>query len=122
MGRPDISIGRGSFGLTDDGISIQEKSNQLNLNGFEPPQQSQKSFRRPDMKGPSDISNILSGLKTKTIDIAPKQNVNLTVEELNNNSTISLDDLKSIQSDANVPKRTTRRRPKSDKNTVSLDI
>jgi hypothetical protein len=71
------------------------------------------------MKGPSDISDILSGLKTKTIDIAlspPPMN-----NESNNNSTISIDDLKSIQSDANIPKRI-RRRPKSDKNTVSLDI
>ena len=74
------------------------------------------------MKGPSDISDILSGLKTKTIEIAPpKQNVNLVVEDLNNSSTISIDDLKSIQGEGNVPKRS-RRRPKSDKNTVSLDI
>ena len=43
------------------------------------------------------------------------------VPEDNNNSTISIDDLKSIQADGNVPKRS-RRRPKSDKNTVSLDI
>jgi DNA-directed RNA polymerase beta' subunit len=34
---------------------------------------------------------------------------------------LSIDDLKSLQSDANVPKRS-RRRQKSDKNTVSLDF
>jgi hypothetical protein len=109
--------------LKDDGISIKE-SNQWNLNGYEPPQPSQKSSRRPDMKGPSDISDILSGLKTKTIEIAPinnKKEQNITVEDINNNSTISLDDLKSIQNEGNVPKRT-RRKPKSDKNIVSLDI
>ena len=126
MGRADVSMARGAFTqgsvLADDGISIKEKNNQWNLNGLEPPQQSQKSSRRPDMKGPSDISDILSGLKTKTIEIAPpKQNVNLVVEDLNNSSTISIDDLKSIQGEGNVPKRS-RRRPKSDKNTVSLDI
>jgi hypothetical protein len=43
------------------------------------------------------------------------------IEELNNSSTISIDDLKTIQTDSNIPKRS-RRRPKSDKNTVSLDI
>jgi hypothetical protein len=131
MGRSDVSMAQGAFrqgttSLTDDGISIQEKTNnQWNLNGFEPPQQSQKSTRRPDMKGPSDISDILSGLKTKTIEISPSTSTStkkdIVVEDLNNSSTISIDDLKSIQSDANVPKRS-RRRQKSDKNTVSLDF
>jgi hypothetical protein len=128
MGRSDVSMARGAFkqgttSLTDDGISIQEKTNnQWNLNGFEPPQQAQKSSRRPDMKGPSDISDILSGLKTKTIEITPPSGKKDTViEDVNNSSTISIDDLKSIQSDGNVPKRT-RRRQKSDKNTVSLDF
>jgi hypothetical protein len=115
MGRPDISMARSSSAF-DDGISIKESN--IGVPGFEPPQPSQKSSRRPDMKGPSDISDILSGLKTKTIDITPK---NTIVEDINNNSTISIDDLKSIQSDANIPKRS-RRKQKSDKNTVSLDI
>jgi hypothetical protein len=76
------------------------------------------------MKGPSDISDILSGLKTKTIEVKPKDDYrtkDVVIEDINNNSTISIDDLKSIQADGNVPKRS-RRRPKSDKNTVSLDI
>jgi hypothetical protein len=132
-GRADVSMARGAFApgssfaqgtsFADDGISIKEKNNQWNLGGFEPPQPAQKSSRRPDMKGPSDISDILSGLKTKTIEITPhvQQRNDTVIEDLNNSSTISIDDLKSIQSEGNVPKRT-RRRPKSDKNTVSLDI
>ena len=121
-GRPDISMARSATAFQDDGISIKEKNNQWNLNGMEPPQPSQKSSRRPDMKGPSDISSILSGLKTKTIEIAPnKPNAYIIIEDMNNNSTISIDDLKSIQSEGNVPKRS-RRKPKSDKNTVSIDI
>ena len=72
------------------------------------------------MKGPSDISDILSGLKTKTIEITSSKK-DVVIEDINNSSTISIDDLKSIQSEGNVPKRS-RRRPKSDKNTVSLDI
>ena len=112
MGRPDISMARGSF--ADDGISIQEKHNHMNINMPEP---AQRSTRRPDMKGPSDISDILSGLKTKTIEISPGHKD----EDINNSSTISIEELKSIQTDANIPKRS-RRRPKSDKNTLSLDI
>jgi hypothetical protein len=120
--RPDISMARGNF--NDDGISIKET---FGINGFEPPQQSQKSQRRPDMKGPSDISDILSGLKTKTINISeqPIRSSTMTnnVDQFpdNNSSTISINDLKDLQNDSNVPKRT-RRKPKSDKNTVSLDI
>ena len=115
-GRNDISMARSSM-LNDDGISIRE--NNINLNGFEPPQNSQKSYRRPDMKGPNDISDILSGLKTKTIEI--KQPPDIGTEQINNSSTISIDDLKSIQNEGNVPKRS-RRKTSSNKNTVSLDI
>ena len=39
----------------------------------------------------------------------------------NESSTISIQDLKDLQSTANVPKKSRRRRT-SDKNTVSLDI
>ena len=113
MGRSS-NINSSSF--ADDGISIQENS-QMNLNGFEPPK---KSYRRPDMKGPSDISDILSGLKTKTIEISSRDN-STVIEDLNNSSRISIDDLKSIQNEGNVPKRT-RKKSKSDKNIVSLDI
>jgi hypothetical protein len=114
--RPDISMARSS--AVDDGISIKEN---FGINGFEPPQPSQKSVRRPEMKGPSDLNDILSGLKTKTINISEPIKLNEDNNNNNNNSTISIDDLKSIQSDANIPKRS-RRKQKSDKNTVSLDI
>ena len=83
-----------------------------------------QTVTRPDMKGPSDITDILSGLKTKTINIseAPQRD-NFSEEGFpdNNSSTISINDLKEIQTEANVPKRS-KRKPKSDKNTVSLDI
>ena len=116
--RPDISMARGNF--NEDGISIKEN---FGIPGLEPPQPNQKSQRRPDMKGPSDLSDILSGLKTKTINISdqPRNTSQQFLEPDNNSSTISINDLKDLQDDANVPKRT-RRKPKSDKNTVSLDI
>lgn len=122
--RPDISMARSSA----DGISIREN---FGISDFEPPQPAQKSQRRPDMKGPSDISDILSGLKTKTINITeppspapqPQSQSQITDGFIpdNNSSTISISDLKEIQGDVNIPKRS-KRRQKSDKNTVSLDF
>ena len=115
--RVDISMARSS----NDGISIKEKHNQwIEPMSTTPASASQKSSRRPDMKGPTDISDILSGLKTKTIEITP-QKKDIVIEDINNSSTISLDDLKSIQGEGNIPKRS-RRKTKSDKNTISLDI
>jgi hypothetical protein len=117
--RPDISMARGNF--NEDGISIKEN---FSIPGFEQPQPNQRSQRRPDMKGPSDITDILSGLKTKTINISDQSRNNMELNEPsqdNNSSTISINDLKDLQNDGNVPKKT-RRKPKSDRNTVSLDI
>jgi hypothetical protein len=70
------------------------------------------------MKGPSDISDILSGLKTKTINI---QEARPQPSNNNDSSTISISDLKDLQSSGNLPKKS-RRKQKSDSNTVSLDI
>jgi hypothetical protein len=91
--RPDLSMGRNNY--MEDGIKFQE--------------------RRPEMKGPSDISDILSGLKTKTINIQEPDVVN------QESSTISISDLKEMQSDGNMPKKS-KRRQKSSGNTISLDI
>ena len=118
MGRSNFFNGNGN----DDGISIKESN--FGVPGFEPPQPANKSNRRPDMKGPGDITDILSGLKTKTINISEPPSLNNNNNDYiddNNSSTISINDLKDIQTGANVPKRS-RRKPKSDKNTVSLDI
>jgi hypothetical protein len=117
--RPDLnaSMGRNSFNPNQsDGINIRE-----NFAGASDGERSNRRGGGPraEMKGPSDISDILSGLKTKTINIqeAPSQN-NINI---NDSSTISISDLKELQSDGNMPKRS-KRRQKSDKNTVSLDI
>jgi hypothetical protein len=64
------------------------------------------------MKGPSDITDLLSGLKTKTI--------NIKEQNANDNSTISISDLKDLQGEGNIPKKSKRR--SSNKNTISLDI
>ena len=79
--------------------------------------------KRPEMKGPGDISDILSGLKTKTINIQESSSQQQQSRPTNNNdsSTISISDLKDLQADGNFPKRS-KRRQKSASNTISLDI
>jgi hypothetical protein len=100
-----MQMGRNNF--TDDGINVREKEKEKDNN------------RRPEMKGPSDIGDILAGLKTKTINIHESQSQ--TQPMSNNNSTISISDLKELQDGSGVPKRS-KRRQKSDRNTISLDI
>ena len=106
--RPDLNMSRSNF--VDDGINIRE--NTTKMPAFE-----KSSRNRPEMKGPSDLSDILSGLKTKTINIQEAS------QEHNNpdSSTISISDLKSLQSGGNMPKKS-KKRTKSASNTVSLDI
>ena len=115
-GRPgNNNYMNGGGGGGNDGIHFRETPRPINTS-LEQDRRYTPSVR-PEMKGPSDISEILSGLKTKTISIPSEQDNNNN----NNNSTISINDLKDLQGDGNVPKRS-KRRPKSDKNTVSLDI
>ena len=111
--RPDLNFSRSNF--TDAGISLRENFERPDVND----RTSRRQQVRPEMKGPSDISDILSGLKTKTINIQePPQS---SIGNQNDSSTISISDLKDLQSDANIPKRSGRRK-KSASNTVSLDI
>jgi len=115
--RPDLNMSRSSY--TDDGISLREN--------YERPDLQDRSSKRPvsraEMKGPSDITDILSGLKTKTINIqeSSTMNNNTSPQQSNDNSTISISDLKELQTGGNLPKRSGRRK-KSASNTVSLDI
>lgn len=102
--RPDMNAARGA----DDGISISETFANL---GPEEATRS-KPGQRPEMNGPSDISQLLSGLKTKSIDI--------NKQDKKDSSTISIEELKDI-SQSKPPSRT-KRRQKSDKNVVSLEL
>jgi len=142
----NAGMGRSSIPNMNDGINIREnQSNPVNIERTprRPQQQPQSSTQRPEMKGPSDISEILSGLKTKTINIQEQsqqqqqpqfqpqqsqfqpqqQQPDVDSISLNNDSTISISDLKELQGSGsgNMPKRS-RRKPRSDKNTISLDI
>jgi hypothetical protein len=98
-----MNMGRSNF--NDDGIQFRETSRRQTA-----------SSGRPEMKGPSDLSDILSGLKTKTINIQEQG-----PQQTNNDSTISISDLKELQGDVNLPKKS-KRKQKSASNVVSLDI
>jgi hypothetical protein len=104
--RPDLMSARGGGGVSVD-------QNEGNI--YDEPR-----ITRQEMRGPSPnthtaipthnaVNDLLSGLKTKQINI--NQN--------NEASTISIEDLKDLTS-AKVPK--SKRKQKSDKNIVSLDI
>ena len=104
--RPDMNMARGG---SSDGINIQEQFASV---GPEAPEQS-KPFNkplRPEMKGPGDINDLLSGLKKKTINVPQSEK-----------TTISAQDMKEMM-DAKAAPLKTKRRQKSDKNTVSLDM
>jgi organic radical activating enzyme len=78
---------------------------------------------RPEMNGPSDIDGILSGLKTKTINIqdSPVASNPQTAES----STISINDLKDLETNGKIPNKSKRRsktNPRSNKNIISLDL
>jgi hypothetical protein len=112
--RQDINAARGAM-LREPGLemntfkNVNEPDTQMRAPPIQPMSQ------RTEMRGPqnSDIDNILSGLKTKQI------NIHETKEE-ENDSMISIGSLKDLQNNS-MPKKS-RRKPRSDKNTVSLDL
>ena len=78
---------------------------------------SQPPAQRQEMRGPqnTDIDNILSGLKTRNVDIREQKDT--TTDD---SSVISISSLKDMQN--NTMPKSSRRKNKSDKNTVTLDI
>jgi hypothetical protein len=110
--RPDIAMGRGAM-FREQGVEIG--------GGYEPI--SKQPSSRPEMRGPqtTDLDNILAGLKPK----APPTNVNIHMETEtgNDDSKVSIASLKDMQNER-IPKPSggSRRKPRSEKNVVSLDI
>jgi hypothetical protein len=94
--RPDMSVARGEMG-----IDISDKYENVNT--------------RPEMKGPSDISGLISNIKTKPVNT--KNDVFVT--PIKDGSTVSVQDLKEIQN-ANIPSRSNRR--KRSEKSVTLDV
>ena len=101
-----INLARG--GNKNDGINIQEQYVDVNNEEVMRSKPSDNLKVRPEMKGPTDINELLSGLKSKTLN---------TISDIEINRSQDLNEiLKSKQ-----PLKT-KRRQKSEKNTVSLDI
>jgi len=127
--RQDINAARGAM-FQEQGVPINNQFQHVNQ---PPPSQSQSHSHsqshslRPEMQGPrnTDIDNILSGLKTRTVNIheqpqQQQQQQQIHVETVEEDSMISIASLKDIQN-SNMPKKS-KRRQRSDKNIVSLDI
>ena len=130
INRPDINIGRGQMNtginMSDDddmdgmfmGRSSQSKSQSQSQSQSQPSQVQ----RRPEMRGPSadtDINSILSGLKTKSINIQQSQ----SQESFQSQSGQSQSQFADIESGngSNAPMKS-KRKPRSEKNTISLNI
>tara|TARA_A100001015_G_scaffold122362_1_gene135651 strand:+ start:168 stop:1625 length:1458 start_codon:yes stop_codon:yes gene_type:complete len=112
--RPDLLASR-----IQEGISIQEKFTSLDKTS-DPINISQTQSKRPEMKGPGDISDLLSRLKTKQVNIPQTQTQTVTPSE-KNPSTISIQDLKEL-SNQKIPKSNKKSKQGSSKNTISLDL
>ena len=104
-GRPDIAMARGAM-LRESGLEINQQYESVN-----------SVPQRPEMRGPqnTDIDNILSGLKPKTVDIHSSK-----PQRQGDDSVVSIASLNEMQNTA-IPKRSGRKN-KSDRNTISLDI
>ena len=86
--RPDLSYGRGNT----DGISISESFQDTDIQ-----EQSKPIELRDEMSGPTDINELLSGIKNKKED----DSINLNIGEKQQKS---------------------KRKNRSNKNTISLNI
>jgi hypothetical protein len=110
--RPDLMRAR-----NNDGINIQEQFGRVD-------QQKDQMERstRPEMKGPTDISDLLSGLKTMSVNLSPTDNKTAkpslpAPSAPEKSSPLSKPEAKKSASTGKTP-----RKQKSDRNTVSLDI
>ena len=100
---------RVSNSMSSGGISLEE-------NIVKPTAPSKSSRTRPEMQGPSDINDLLSNLKSTSNS---KTASGMTVDD---SSTVSISELKEMQNDMSKMPGKSKRRGKSDKNTISLDI
>ena len=120
--RQDIDMARGIM-MREKGVDLQNQysnfSTQPNQSfvSQHPPPPPPSNGGRSEMKGPQtiDLENLLSGLKTKTIDIHEP-----SISYNEDDSMISISSLKDLQN--NNPPKKSRGRRKSDKMTVTLDI
>ena len=111
--RPDINMGRGQMNM---GTDIRQQASEYDGGD---------RSRRPDMRGPSadtDITSILSGLKTKSINIQQQQQQDQ--QDSMSSSFMFPDDASAFGDDSasvSAPIKS-KRKPRSERNTISLNI
>jgi hypothetical protein len=98
--------------------SVDAQNNYGSVNDFK---STKRVNTRPEMKGPSDINDILSGLKTKSINIEQPELKITEVDNKDKGSTISISELTEMNTEMNKPNKS-KRRQKSERNTVNLDL
>ncbi len=96
--RPDVAVGRGAN--FNDAVNMD--SNYENI-----------KTKRVEMKGPADIGDLLSGLKTKKVKMNEGGGSTISISELN--------EIQSMDLGSGKPKKS-KRRKFSDKNTISLNL
>ena len=106
--RPDLSR------ASQEGVNLNDNFGSLKSERVIP--ETRQSQTRPEMKGPTEVNNILSGLKTRQVNMNADKD---SQKDKNNLSTISVEDLRELSA-TRLPK--SKRKQKSDKNTISLDI
>ena len=116
--RPDIGMSRGIPDFNDS-VNMENNFGSVSLDQGKQMETKQQSTRA-EMKGPSDLSSLLSGLKSKKVNVK-QENLMNKKKVKSGGSTISIEELKSISKDADIPRKS-KRRPRSERNTVSLDI
>jgi hypothetical protein len=95
--RPEVPPPGRSSRNYNDGVNVKDNYQRV-------------KSRRAEMKGPSNIDDLLSGLKTKKINIGK-----------DDSSVVSLKELDEMNASLEKPKKS-RRKPKSERNTVSLNL
>ncbi|MAV56252.1 MAG: hypothetical protein CMI79_01785 [Candidatus Pelagibacter sp.] len=110
--RPDLYAARG-VDVRDNYQSVGPQPREQSSAAEKP--SSNSAPKRAEMKGPSDIGDLISGLKTKTVTI-PK-NTPVAPEK---SSTVSIQDLKEMASNQ-IPSRSKGKR-KTPRTSVSLEL
>jgi len=136
--RPDITASRAGPMFREQGVDMNSQNNfQENPQPISRPQQlppQRTEMKGPQIHQPSDINNILSGLKTREPEIQIPQNNTSSYSSMDNffsnkndsniidenDSIISISSLREMQSNTQPKKH--KRKQRSDKNTISLDI
>jgi len=109
--RPDIALGRGAM-FRESGVDLG--------NGYSEVNHPQLIQKRPEMRGPqNDVDDILSGLKMKTINIHEQPQPSSREVKVEDESMVSISSLRDM-SNMGVPKKSSRRKNGSEKNTISL--